>query len=79
VALESRAPHQLCPQSLQLVLRTWIYDLCHQPITNWLGEGQSPVHVRDAAAHPDMRTTVRYAHLHGNLSDLAAKVPSDRM
>jgi integrase len=26
----------------------WVYDLRHRRITNWLGEGQSPVHVRDA-------------------------------
>jgi hypothetical protein len=41
----------------------WVYDLRHRRITNWLGEGQSPVRVPDAAGHADSRTTMRYTHL----------------
>jgi integrase/recombinase XerD len=40
-----------------------VHDLRHIRITSWLARGASPVHVKEAAGHSDLRTTMGYAHL----------------
>ena len=39
------------------------HDLRHRRVTAWLAEGKSPVLVKEAMGHSDLRTTMRYTHL----------------
>ena len=39
------------------------HDLRHRRAMKWLAEGHSPVHVKEALGHADLRTTMGYAHL----------------
>ncbi len=39
------------------------HDLRHGKITGWLAGGNSPVLVKEAVGHSDLRTTMRYTHL----------------
>jgi len=39
------------------------HDLRHRRITKWLAEGKSPVLVKEAVGHADLRTTMGYTHL----------------
>ena len=39
------------------------HDLRHRRVTTWLAEGQSPVLVKEAMGHSDLRTTMGYTHL----------------
>lgn len=39
------------------------HDLRHRRVTTWLGGGASPVHVKEAMGHADIRTTMGYLHL----------------
>lgn len=42
----------------------WVmHDLRHRRVTTWLAEGKSPVLVKEALGHADLRTTMGYAHL----------------
>lgn len=42
----------------------WVmHDLRHRRITTWLAEGRSPVLVKEAVGHADLRTTMGYTHL----------------
>ena len=42
----------------------WVmHDLRHRRATNWLAEGKSPVLVKEALGHADLRTTMGYTHL----------------
>ena len=42
----------------------WVmHDLRHRRITTWLAEGKSPVLVKEAMGHADLRTTMDYMHL----------------
>ena len=40
-----------------------LHDLRHRRATSWLAEGHSPVLVKEALGHSDLRTTMGYAHL----------------
>lgn len=40
-----------------------MHDLRHRRVTSWLAEGHSPVLVKEALGHSDLRTTMGYAHL----------------
>lgn len=40
-----------------------MHDLRHRRVTSWLAEGHSPVLVKEALGHADLRTTMGYAHL----------------
>jgi integrase len=39
------------------------HDLRHRRVTEWLAEGKSPVLVKEAMGHSDIRTTMGYTHL----------------
>lgn len=39
------------------------HDLRHRRVTTWLAQGASPVHVKEAMGHSDLRTTMSYTHL----------------
>jgi integrase len=39
------------------------HDLRHRRATTWLAEGRSPVLVKEALGHADLRTTMSYTHL----------------
>ena len=39
------------------------HDLRHRRATTWLAAGKSPVHVKEALGHSDLRTTMGYTHL----------------
>ncbi len=39
------------------------HDLRHRRVTTWLAEGKSPVLVKEAMGHSDLRTTMAYTHL----------------
>ncbi len=39
------------------------HDLRHTRITRWLADGKSPVHVKEAVGHADLRMTMAYTHL----------------
>ncbi len=42
----------------------WVmHDLRHRRVTTWLAEGRSPVLVKEALGHADLRTTMGYTHL----------------
>ncbi|HEX9580870.1 MAG TPA: tyrosine-type recombinase/integrase, partial [Gemmatimonadales bacterium] len=42
----------------------WVmHDLRHRRATKWLAEGKSPVLVKEALGHADLRTTMSYTHL----------------
>lgn len=42
----------------------WVmHDLRHRRVTTWLAEGKSPVLVKEALGHADLRTTMGYTHL----------------
>lgn len=40
-----------------------MHDLRHRRVTSWLAEGKSPVLVKEALGHADLRTTMGYMHL----------------
>jgi site-specific recombinase XerD len=40
-----------------------MHDLRHRRATAWLAEGRSPVLVKEALGHADLRTTMGYTHL----------------
>jgi type 1 fimbriae regulatory protein FimB len=39
------------------------HDLRHRRVTTWLGEGKSPVLVKEAVGHGDLRSTMQYTNL----------------
>ena len=39
------------------------HDLRHRRVTTWLAGGANPVHVKEAMARADLRTTIGYTHL----------------
>jgi len=42
----------------------WVlHDLRHRRVTTWLAEGKSPVLVKEALGHADLKTTMAYTHL----------------
>lgn len=49
------------------------HDLRHRRATTWMGEGMSPVLVKEALGHADLRTTMGYTHL--SREHLRALVP----
>ena len=38
------------------------HDLRHRRVTTWLAEGKSPVLVKEALGHQDLKTTMSYMH-----------------
>ena len=40
-----------------------LHDLRHRRVTTWLGEGHSPVLVKEAMGHASLQTTMGYTHL----------------
>jgi site-specific recombinase XerD len=52
------------------------HDLRHRRVTSWLAEGKSPVLVKEALGHADLRTTMGYTHLvRANLRALVEPTP----
>jgi integrase/recombinase XerD len=52
------------------------HDLRHRRVTTWLAEGASPVLVKEAMGHSDLRTTMGYTHL--AREHLRALVPQEK-
>lgn len=56
----------------------WQHHLRHRRITEWLGEGKNPVHVKEAVGHADLRTTMKYTHLSREHLRSLVDVPAKR-
>jgi len=51
------------PEGATLPAQWVMHDLRHRRITTWLAEGKSPVLVKEALGHADLKTTMGYTHL----------------
>ena len=60
---EYRGPVQTAATKAELPEGWRLHDLRHRRVTIWLGEGKSPVHVKEAMGHSTIQVTMGYTHL----------------